>query len=355
MATLCAVCLLLDPCVPVIAAVAQTASTPATAATPPAAAPPIDGGWPRRYELPSGGSILLYQPQVASWDNQKHLVAFAAVSYAAKADAQPAIGTIKIEADTSVAVTERLVSFRQMKLVETNFQTVPTAQVREIAASINTLMTDEERVIALDRVLANVDKSHIAAKNVDGIKADPPTILFSKTAAVIVILDGEPIWSPIKENDLKFAVNTNWDLFQHGPTSTYYLRNDASWLKAADIKGPWSPAGALPASSSWWRANRSMCRSKARDCSGSATPRVMCSAWAPPDRSSTSSPADGFPHRALPARGRLPPRRCRRTSRKSRSNTNARACWPRCPGRIRRRRRCCSRRFRRRRASTRNR
>jgi hypothetical protein len=23
------------------------------------------------------------------------------------------------------------------------------------------------------------------------------------------IVDGEPIWSPIKENDLKFAVNTN--------------------------------------------------------------------------------------------------------------------------------------------------
>ena len=39
-------------------------------------------------------------------------------------------------------------------------------------------------------------------------------------------LDGEPIWSPIKENDLKFAVNTNWDLFQHEPTKTFYLRND---------------------------------------------------------------------------------------------------------------------------------
>ena len=63
---------------------------------------------------------------------------------------------------------------------------------------------------------------------------------------MIVNLDGEPIWSPIKENDLKFAVNTNWDLFQHGPTNTYYLRNNATWLKAADVKGPWSPAGTLP-------------------------------------------------------------------------------------------------------------
>ncbi len=97
-------------------------------------------------------------------------------------------------------------------------------------------------------MLANIDKSQIVPKNVEGIKADPPTIFFSKTPAVIVNLDGEPIWSPIKDNDLKFAVNTNWDLFQHGPTNTLYLRNNDAWLKASDLKGPWAPAGTLPAS-----------------------------------------------------------------------------------------------------------
>ena len=59
---------------------------------------PIDGGWPRIYDLPSGGTILVYQPQVASWDKQKQLVAFSAVSHRAKAGDKPAIGTIKLEA-----------------------------------------------------------------------------------------------------------------------------------------------------------------------------------------------------------------------------------------------------------------
>jgi hypothetical protein len=81
---------------------------------------------------------------------------------------------------------------------------------------------------------------------VEGVKADPPTIFFSQTPAIVVNLDGEPIWSPIKDNDLKYAVNTNWDLFQHGPTSTLYLRNEKSWLTAADLKGTWAPAGTLP-------------------------------------------------------------------------------------------------------------
>ena len=66
---------------------------------------PVDGGWPRMYSLPSDGSILVYQPQIASWDKQTHLVAFSAVSYRSKAGDKPALGTIKLEADTKVAVS----------------------------------------------------------------------------------------------------------------------------------------------------------------------------------------------------------------------------------------------------------
>ena len=224
-------------------------STPggAAAAKPATAAPPaVDGGWPRIYDLPSGGTMLVYQPQVASWEKQTRLVAYSAVSQRAKGADKPAVGTIKIEADTQVSIPERLVSFQHMKIVEASFTTLQKEQVREITDEITKAIPVDERVLALDRVLANLDKSQVIPKNVEGVKSDPPAIFFSKSPAVIVNLDGEPIWSPIKENDLKFAVNTNWDLFQYGPTSTLYLRNNASWLKATDVKGPWSPAGKLP-------------------------------------------------------------------------------------------------------------
>ena len=196
------------PAVPPI----QTPSKPTPAPTPasapsaaktPAAPVPVDGGWPRMYSLPSGGTMLVYQPQIASWDRQAHLVAFSAVSYRPKAGDKPSMGTFKLEADTKVSVPDRLVNFQQMKIVEANFQALPKEQIREMTAEIDKAIPDDERVIALDRVLANVDKSEIVPKNVEGIKADPPPIFFSKTPAVIVVLDGEPIWSPIKENDLE--------------------------------------------------------------------------------------------------------------------------------------------------------
>ena len=225
---------------------ATPAAKPAASATAaPATPPPVDGGWPRIYELKGGGNYLVYQPQVASWDQQKTMVAFSAVSYRPKANDKPLIGTIKLEAQTKVSTTERLVSFENMKIVEANFQGLDKDKLREMVSEIDAAIPHDTRVIALDRVLASVDKSNIVPKNVEGVKADPPAIFFSKTPAVIVNLDGEPIWSPIKENDLKFAVNTNWDLFQHA-SGAYYLRNNNTWLKATDIKGPWTPAGTLP-------------------------------------------------------------------------------------------------------------
>jgi hypothetical protein len=224
------------------------AATPGSTKPAATAAPagPVDGGWPRMYSLASGATILVYQPQVSSWDKWTHLVAFSAVSYRGKTDEKPTMGTIRLETDTQVAVPERLVSLKPMKIAEANFKTLTKEQVREVSDEIDKAIPDDDRVIGLDRVLANLDKSQIVPKNVEGIKSDPPTIFFSKTPAVIINLDGDAIWSPIKENDLKYAVNTNWDLFQHTPSNTYYLRNNDTWLKATDVKGPWSPAGTLP-------------------------------------------------------------------------------------------------------------
>src|SRR5687768_9128227 len=128
----------------------QTTTTTgkATASATPAAptATPVDGGWPRLYDLPSGGSILVYQPQVASWDNQSHLVAFSVVSLRNKAGDKPALGTIKLEANTKVAVADRLVSFHDMKIAEANFQTLPKEQVREVVGVIVEAIPVDERV-----------------------------------------------------------------------------------------------------------------------------------------------------------------------------------------------------------------
>jgi hypothetical protein len=228
---------------------------PAATATPPAGTN-ADTGWPRTITL-NHGTAVWYQPQVQSWTNQKQILAWSAVSYTPTGAKEPALGTIKIEGPTSVSVDERVVSL-DMKITEYNFKTLSPEQVKTLVADVNAL-PQRQRVLDLDRVTAAISKSPLAVKNVEGIKADPPTVYSSQAPAILINLDGEPIWSPIKDVDLRYAVNTNWDLFEHGPTKTYYLRNEQSWIQATAITGPWSPVTSklpdsfskLPADDNW--------------------------------------------------------------------------------------------------------
>ena len=226
---------------------ARAAQVPPSPSTVAAARPHVDGGWPRAFAA-GGAQFLVYQPQVLSWTDQTHLVALSAVSYLAPDATQPALGTVRIEADTRVSVANRLVHLTSLRLTESSFKTVPSDAIRAMLAELERNLPSEARIVALDRVLAQIDASALAPRNVAGVKADPPGIYVSKTPAVLVNLDGDPIWSPIPGNDLEFAVNTNWDIFRHTPTKTYFLRDEQGWLQAPDVRGPWRPAGRLPLS-----------------------------------------------------------------------------------------------------------
>jgi hypothetical protein len=209
---------------------------------------PADGEWPRRYVAPDGGVVVLYEPQIAEWDGQRLMTLYAAVSHTPPGADAPRLGTISAEADTRVSVEERLVDFSSFRIVRSNFRGASRGEAAAAVAAIKTAMPIRERVLALDRVLAYVDASRIRPRNVGGLKADPPAVVFSTRPAVIVNIDGDPIWSPIEGNELKFAVNTNWDLFEHPPAKRYYLRHERSWLEAPEVSGPWAAAAALPAS-----------------------------------------------------------------------------------------------------------
>ena len=210
------------------------------------AATPADGGWPRRYIGADQAIVVVYEPQIASWPQQKLLTLYAAMSYTTPGATTPLVGTIKAEADTRVSLEDRLVDFSAFRILESNFPGATKEQAGAAVAALKADMPLGERVLALDRVLAYVDTSRISPKNVEGVKADPPTVFYSTSPAVMVNLDGEPVWSPIPNNELRFAVNTNWDLFEHPASKKLYLRNDKQWLEAPSIKGPWTSAHALP-------------------------------------------------------------------------------------------------------------
>jgi hypothetical protein len=253
------------PCAPPVGAQA----TPAAATDDDDSAGP-DGGWPRGYSTPSGGHVLMYQPQVAGWTDQTHLAAYAAVAFTPNGADKAEMGTIRIEADTVVAIPERLVRFTNFQIAEANFSTLDKDKTREVATEIDEALPDDKRVIGLDRVLAAIDRSQIVPKNVEGVKADPPKIFFSKTPAVLARQSGArsrttsssmrstPTGTcsstrsraPLPTTSLVFPWlhPLNIRSLRETRGGSYFLRVDSSWLHAKDLSGPWAPPAALPKS-----------------------------------------------------------------------------------------------------------
>src|SRR3954451_1847591 len=80
--------------------------------------------FPRTYQLSNGGSVTLFEPQVASWAGQTHMAVWCAVSYQAKAGEVLVVGSIKIEADTEIALSEQLVRFKEFSIPEVNLSSL---------------------------------------------------------------------------------------------------------------------------------------------------------------------------------------------------------------------------------------
>ncbi|HSP90976.1 MAG TPA: hypothetical protein VLN08_08715, partial [Vicinamibacterales bacterium] len=186
-----ALCVGASPLAPLVQAQTATkTAAPKPAAKPAAQADPTaDGGWPKAFTTNAGAALVVYQPQISSWADQHHLVMYSAVSYQAKGAPATAYGTVKVEANSNVSVEARLVSFSDFVITESNFPGLQKDQIRDLLAEIPESIPLQQRVLGLDRVVANLDTSQIIPKNAEGIKADPPTMFFSKAPAILVNID----------------------------------------------------------------------------------------------------------------------------------------------------------------------
>ena len=127
--------------------------------------------------------------------------------------------------------------------------------------------------------LAYLDPAKQPQQHAVDLNLDPPKIFFSSRPAILVMFMGEPQLQPVvkDQNDLMFAVNTNWPIFFDATGQRYYLLNGDNWLMTADAaKGPWTPAGTLPKGLSSLPADENWAEVRARCPANGSRPRRRC-------------------------------------------------------------------------------
>ncbi len=98
-------------------------AAPLVAQTPPPDASLAEGAWPRQIDA-NGTTVLVYQPQIDKWQDNR-LEARAAVSLQPPGAPQPSYGVIWITARTGVDKERGIVTLEDIKIPKVSFPGAP--------------------------------------------------------------------------------------------------------------------------------------------------------------------------------------------------------------------------------------
>ena len=212
------------------------AATQAKPAAATAAPPSTDGTWPREVKT-SIGTVTIYQPQVDDWDGATLQFRLAA-SVKANAEAPPVYGVVWGTTRTSVDKDARLVHLLDRKVTKAVFPSAADKQAAWLQV-LDKEIQPAVKEIALDRLaaaleVAAADKLAAAVP----VKNDPPRFLFSTQPAILVYVDGAPVYQPVKDTKLERVINTRVLLLRKG--KDHFVKVFDGWLAAESLEGVWS-------------------------------------------------------------------------------------------------------------------
>lgn len=210
--------------------------------------------WPRNYIRNATidkqlveQRVIVYQPQVDSWRKYHDISFRCALAVHRAPDVEPEYGLVEVKGTTAVDADTRRVLIEDTEIVY-RFPGVDPAVAAECEQLARDVLPQHDTIDAsLDMLLACIDAPETRQREVK-VSIDPPTIFYSKRAAILVTFRGDPDFRPIAGSSLMYATNCNWDVLVDPSTATSYLLYGESWLKTRDLnRGPWEPARDLPA------------------------------------------------------------------------------------------------------------
>lgn len=203
--------------------------------------------WPREVTV-DGNNVVVHQPQIDEWKDYTKIEARMVVEITPPDEKKLILGALWVTADTDANLETRVVKLSNLKIAKTHFPALDEEASKKMTQVLKESLPKNVREVSVDRILANLKRTKEADRTFEGASV-PPKILISETPAILVQFDGKPAFYPVDRSGLKFAVNTNWDLFVDEEDKTYYLLNGEEWLTTKDLqRGPWTHPASLPSS-----------------------------------------------------------------------------------------------------------
>jgi hypothetical protein len=200
--------------------------------------------WPRKIAAPST-TIEVSQPQLDRWSSNK-VEAHAAVVIGDQGSRDKAYGVIWFEASTDVDKLNRLVTLEDFRVTRYKFPSLVKNGSRCLAnlrtmPSMQTIPLDLLETWLITTKATNQQKSY-------QLENEEPYIIFSTKPAVLVLIDGDPVFRPVGRK-LQMVINTRALIAFNPDAQVYYIALMDGWVRASAKVGKWSLAEDTPAKS----------------------------------------------------------------------------------------------------------
>ena len=200
--------------------------------------------WPQEIVADNGAIVIVYQPQIEEFSGND-LVGRAAISVKRpEADNVPVFGAIWFEAKIDTDREARTATIRDVDIVDVRFAEASDEQKKQLAGLIENQVERAHFTISVDQLLADLDAEKAGVAEAE-LKHNPPKIILSTQPALLVLIDGEPVFEMIDGSRYERVVNTPFLLVRGGKDHYLYIGSNA-WYEATSIAGTWSRTKRVP-------------------------------------------------------------------------------------------------------------
>lgn len=234
---------------------------PATGLQAQAAAVPSDY-WPREIRTRDGSVITIFQPQAEKFVGIQ-LTARSAMAIKLVSRKDPVFGAVWFNANVDTDLEGGTVTIRDIRVARSRFPESTPELTRRFAEIVDADFPKAGMTMALERFTASLATTERERKSAEGLKNDPPKIVFSEEQAILLLYDGRPQARALDDYGFQRIVNTPFAVVRD-KNGTWWLAGGAYWYSATDPKGPWIPG----------RPPREITEIMPRDTSSAMVPRM---------------------------------------------------------------------------------
>jgi len=201
--------------------------------------------WPKQAEV-DGFIITIYTPEPEKFENNI-LEARSAFSIFDK-QRLPFFGAMWFQCRVQTNTSTNEVYFTDIQLMNADFSNANSDQISQLQGLIEQLAPTWHFNSDLKRFYKNIGVIDVNEAYSESLRHQPPRIFYSKTPAVLVYIDGDPVFNFFPGTELyEYIVNTPHFIVHSLSDNQYYLKGGDWWFTTDDLMGSWKNIDAPPA------------------------------------------------------------------------------------------------------------